>query len=274
MLRFTKMNGNGNDFLVLDNRKREFSAKQLSSMAVNLCRRREAVGADGILAVEPSQRLDFTMRLFNRDGSEGEMCGNGARCLARYAFEEKIAAAEMSFETLGGDQHAVVDGKRAALDLSPVNAVDALLNGECEFNGEKIVYHYIVVGVPHAVVFEENTRSNEEYFAIGRCMRNRLDLFPNGANVNFAVKRNDEENGYTAVTYERGVEDLTLSCGTGSTAVAIAAYLTGRGGSVAEIHNPGGINRITLKKRDNELLPLLEGLTVRVGEVFVSEEML
>ena len=274
MLRFTKMNGNGNDFLVLDNRERKFSAEEMSRMAQKLCRRREAIGADGILVVEPSQRLDFTMRLFNRDGSEGEMCGNGARCLARYAFEEKIAGAEMSFETLGGDQHAVVDGKLVALDIAPVCAKDAVLEKTYQDGIAKLTYSYLIVGVPHVVVFEDSVRPDEEYTAIGRRMRSCLELFPQGANINFAVKRPDAENSYTAVTYERGVEELTLSCGTGSVAISIAAYLTGRGGETAEIHNPGGINRVRLVRCGDEIKPTLEGLTVRAGEISATEEIL
>lgn len=274
MLKLTKMNGNGNDFLVLDNRKTVFSTEQMSDMAKKLCRRREAIGADGILVIEPAEHLDFKMRLFNKDGSEGEMCGNGARCLARYAYEEKIADADMYFETLGGNQHAVVSGRMVALELALVNAKDALLGRECYYDGEKIVYNYMVVGVPHAVVFEETVRPYEEYTAIGCYMRNRRDLFPEGANINFAVRDSSAENSYTAVTYERGVEELTLSCGTGSTAVGIMAYLTKLGGSTAEIHNPGGTNRITLSFDGNKIKPLLEGLTVRAGEILVTEEIL
>ncbi len=273
MLKLTKMNGNGNDFLVLDNRKVIFSTEQMSDMAKKLCRRREAIGADGILVIETAERLDFKMRLFNRDGSEGEMCGNGARCLARYAYEEKIADAAMCFETLGGDQHAEVFDKNVVLELAPVNAKDAFLGRECYYDREKIVYNYMVVGVPHAVVFEETVRPYEEYMAIGRYMRNRKDLFPEGANINFAVRDSFAENSYTAVTYERGVEAITLSCGTGSAAVGIMAYLTKLGGNIAEIHNPGGTNRITLSFDGDKIKPLLEGLTIRAGEILVTEEI-
>lgn len=274
MLKFTKMNGNGNDFLVLDNRALEFSTEQLVSMTLNLCRRREAIGADGILVVEPSNRLNFKMRLFNRDGSEGEMCGNGARCIARYAYEEGISGNETSFETLGGDQFATVNGKRVALKLAPVDIKDVQLNCSYDIDGEKIVYNYLIVGVPHTVIFEDKVRTDEAYFKLGRKLRNTLDLFPQGTNVNFAVKRSDEENGYTAVTYERGVEELTLSCGTGCTSIGITAYLTGIGGKIADVHNPGGTNRIIISDDNGIISPLLEGLTVRVGEFTVAEEML
>ena len=274
MLKFSKMNGNGNDFLVLDNRSLEFSTQQLVSMTLKLCQRRQAIGADGILVVEPSKRLAFKMRLFNRDGSEGEMCGNGARCIARYAFEEKIAGDTMCFETLGGDQHATVNGRRVALQLAPISEKDVQLNRNCTLDGQKIVYNYLTVGVPHVVIFESDVRQDEEYFELGKKLRNSLELFPRGANINFAVKRKDEENGYTAVTYERGVEALTLSCGTGCTSIAIAAYLTGLGGKIAEVHNPGGTNRIIISEKNGIISPLLEGLTVRVGDVFVADEML
>jgi len=274
MLELTKMNGNGNDFLILDNRNFAYNSEQLRELTLNLCRRREAIGADGILVVEPSARLDFTMRLFNRDGSEGEMCGNGARCIARYVFEQGFAGNSMSFETLGGDQFATVDGHRVALKLAPVKVCDIQTEQECEIDGEKITYCYLLVGVPHTVIFEGKKRSDGEYFELGRKLRNRLDLFPLGANINFAVKRKDEDHSFDMVTYERGVEDLTLSCGTGSTATGIAAYVTGRSGEVSDIYNPGGINCIKLTCESDVVYPLLEGKTVRVAELRINDEML
>jgi len=274
MLELTKMNGNGNDFLILDNRKLDYNTEQLKEIALNLCRRREAIGADGLLIVEPSVRLDFTMRLINRDGSEGEMCGNGARCIARYAFEQGFADKSMGFETLGGDQFATVEGERVALKLAPVKVCDIQTEQECEIDGEKIVYNYLVVGVPHTVIFEDKKRSGSEYFELGRKLRNRLDLFPQGSNINFAVKRKDEANAFDMVTYERGVEDLTLSCGTGSTATGIAAYITERSGEVSDIRNPGGINCIKLVCDNGTIYPLLEGKTVRVAEIKINDEML
>jgi len=274
MLELIKMNGNGNDFLVLDNRNLNYNSEQLKELALNLCRRREAIGADGILVVEPSDRLAFTMRLFNRDGSEGEMCGNGARCIARYAFEQGFAKKQMDFETLGGDQSATVDGCRVALQIAPVKISKVAKELGAVVDGEKIKYTQLVVGVPHTVIFEDAKRSDGEYFDLGRKLRNRLDLFPEGTNVNFAVKRADSENAFDMVTYERGVEELTLSCGTGSTATVIAAYLTDRCGKSAKIHNPGGINCVKLACEGDTIYPLLEGKTVRVAEIKVSGEML
>jgi len=274
MLKLTKMNGNGNDFLLVDNRNLEYNSDELKNLTLNLCRRREALGADGILVAEPSARLDFKMRLFNRDGSEGEMCGNGARCMARFAKENWLSKDSVSFETLGGDQYATVSGRRVALKLAGVNMSGIVKEAKCEQDGEKIAYSYLIVGVPHTVIFEHKKRRDEEYFSLGKKLRNRLDLFPQGANINFAVKREAEDNGYDMITYERGVEDLTLSCGTGSTATAIAAFVTRRGGMCANIHNKGGINCIKLSCKDDIIYPVLEGETVRVAEIEVSGEML
>lgn len=277
MIVFTKMNGNGNDFLVLDNMALKYDAAELSTMAQKLCRRREAVGGDGILVVEPSERADFKMRLFNRDGSEGEMCGNGSRCVARFAFEKGIVKkAEMTFETLGGDVSAKVNGRRATLKLAPVQVGDVVPDAPVSIDGEEFRYTFLTVGVPHAVIFEEKrSRTDDGYRELGRNIRNRLDLFPDGTNVNFAVPREGRDAGLDVLTYERGVEDLTLSCGTGSTASAIAAVLIGITGPKVDIYNPGGLNRVTLDfDASGTALPELEGGAAMIAEVSVNEEAL
>lgn len=276
MINCIKMNGNGNDFLVVDNMNLIYDGAFLSDLALKACRRREAVGADGILVAEPSERADFKMRLFNSDGSEGEMCGNGSRCIARFAYESGIVSSrEMTFETLGGSVRAVVDGNRATLDLAPVTLDDAVIDGRLTIEGAEYAYCYFTVGVPHAVVFEEgHSRAFHDYVPLGRAIRHRLDLFPKGTNVNFAAAGASPDS-LDVMTYERGVEDMTLSCGTGSTASSIAAWLTGRTGPEVEVKNPGGINHVLLSRdEDGAIIPRLEGGALIIAEVALLPEAL
>ena len=219
MIECIKMHGNGNDFIVINNMELRYGAEFLSDLAAKACRRRESVGADGLIVAEPSHSTDFKMRIFNPDGSEGEMCGNGARCVSRYALEFGIAKSrDLTFETLGGMVHAVVNGDRVTLDLAPVSLDGVIRDGHVSVGGCEFEYFFVMVGVPHCVIFErERSRSFEEYAPIGRAIRNRRDLFPHGTHVNFVVM-DDEKDAIDIMTYERGVEDLTLSCGTGSAA--------------------------------------------------------
>ena len=274
MIRCTKMNGNGNDFIMIDNMALSFCSEELSRLARQLCRRGLSVGADGILAAEPSERADFKMRLFNSDGSEGEMCGNGARCIARYAFEKGIVKSRsMRFETLGGDVRASVDGNTASLELAPVFIGEVEKSVVC-VDGADYGYTYMTVGVPHAVIFEEARRvSLADYAQLGRAIRNRTDLFPHGANVNFAVVT---DGGLYVATYERGVEDMTLSCGTGSTASAIAASRLGLCGAEVRVTNPGGVNvvKLAFSEDGRTVYPKLEGAMLMTAELEILPEAL
>ncbi|NLD05223.1 MAG: diaminopimelate epimerase [Synergistaceae bacterium] len=277
MILCTKMNGNGNDFLVINNMDLKYSGETLSGYTKALCRRRESLGADGILVVEPSDIYDFKMRLFNRDGTEGEMCGNGARCVARYAFIKGIVnKPEMAFETLDGRVDAGVKGTRATLRLSPVDISNLVQDVPASVEGYDFSYTFLTVGVPHAVIFEKNRLDTEDlYRKIGRAIRLRRDLFPEGANINFVSPKEAYETGLDVLTYERGVEDLTLSCGTGSIASAIAAFSAGLTGPVVDVYNPGGLNRVSLVfGPSGKLLPELEGGASYIAEIEASEEAL
>ena len=274
MTRYAKLHGNGNDFLVLDLRGTPGEGEDHASEARALCRREESLGADGLLLVESSSRLNFRMRLFNRDGSEGEMCGNGARCIARYAWETGIAPAEMAFETLGGDVHARVDAPFVRLRLAEVDLGDATWERKASAGGQELAYSFLTVGVPHCVVFLEDlaTRPREELFRLGRELRGRTDLFPRGTNVNFLAP---EKEGLFLITYERGVEDLTRSCGTGSVAAAVTARRLGRCGDDVKVRNLGGINRVLLEDSGpDRVRPSLEGRTALVAWMEPTEEAL
>ena len=247
MIPFTKMHGNGNDFILLDNRAGRFSPSELSALAQWACPRRSSLGADGILVVENSPRADFAMRLFNADGSEGEMCGNGARCIARYAFEKGIAGVNQSFTTLAGIMKAVVETPFVDLAMGEVSLGEGWFNRSLSVDGLAFPASFLWVGVPHAVLFPSEELSRDDMVGIGRKLRSDHRLFPDGANINFVSE--GPEGSIYSVTYERGVEDLTDSCGTGSTASAAAWLLRGEvpDSQVSlDVINPGGINRVSL----------------------------
>jgi diaminopimelate epimerase len=267
MIPFTKMHGNGNDFLVICNTDLAFSTGDLSALALDACRRKESVGADGILVIEPSERANFRMRIFNADGSEGEMCGNGARCIARYAFENGMAPESMVFETLAGLIRAGVNGERVSLDLGEICLKDGWFGDRLMVRGAPCASVYLKVGVPHCVVFLDDFAgySRDDLREIGREIRNDAARFPEGTNVNFIVP--EPPSDVRAVTYERGVEDLTESCGTGCVAGAIACAVTQGMESPIFVHNPGGTNEVGLVfSDDNERCrATLTGRTVVVA---------
>ncbi|MCD8162569.1 MAG: diaminopimelate epimerase [Synergistaceae bacterium] len=276
MIECVKMNGNGNDFLVLDNMALRYDTEFLSNLAAKACRRRQAVGADGLVVAEPSAVADFKMRIFNPDGTEGEMCGNGARCVSRFALDYGIAkTGELTFETLCGMVRAVVDGGLVTMDLAPVSLRGMVTDGRLCVGEDEFEYSFITVGVPHCVIFErERSRRFEEYAPVGRAIRRRSDLFPQGTHVNFAVM-GGEADMIDIMTYERGVEDMTLSCGTGSVASAIVSWLSGRTGPDVRVKNPGGVNGVSLLRSENvDILPKLEGRAVAVAEISIMQEAL
>lgn len=220
-IKFHKMQASGNDFIVIDNRKGKI--EDLNSLAEELCPRSTSVGADGILSLEASTDSDIKMRIVNADGSEADMCGNGARCAALYSNQVLGLPNEFSMETLAGniDSTILEDKIRVRLtdphdfrDIVPIEVKDGIF----------YCYH-INTGVPHLIVFEENV-SEFPVAKIGRELRFHEAFQPEGANVNF-VEIHDP--GLVQVrTYERGVENETLACGTGSTAAAIVSVLIGK----------------------------------------------
>ena len=215
MLRFTKMNGAGNDFVMLDNRGGdiELSAEQVA----RICDRHRGVGADGILLLEKStNRADFRMRYYNSDGGEAEMCGNGARCFARFAHEVARAPEKVSFETPAGIIGAELHGDLVTLNMSDPS--DMRLNMPLQVEGEETVVHYINSGVPHVVV--PVSRVDVVHVSTqGAAIRRHKMFSPKGANVNFLEKRGPRKIAIR--TYERGVENETLACGTGVVAGAL-----------------------------------------------------
>ncbi|MFT4546330.1 MAG: diaminopimelate epimerase [Verrucomicrobiales bacterium] len=216
MLKFTKMNGAGNDFVVVDNRD---NAIQLSKAQIeNVCDRHRGVGADGFLAVEPSEKgSDYRMRYYNADGGEAEMCGNGARCFGRYANRLQGGNAQkISFETIAGVIEATFEAENVRIQLS--EPFDLQLNTEIELGGKLTKVHSVNTGVPHAVVIVDDI-ANVDIVPQGGAVRHHEHFAPAGTNANFMMQLSSDSIAIR--TYERGVENETLACGTGMVANAI-----------------------------------------------------
>ena len=223
MVKFWKMNGAGNDFVVVDNRDNSLNLSR--EQIEQLCNRQRGVGADGLLAVEPAQNgADYRMRYYNADGGEAEMCGNGARCFASFVnFLEDEELERTSFETIAGVIGAEFVGDQVRIQLSEPFDLD--LNQQLEVGERTIAVHSVNTGVPHAVVFVENL-PGVDIRTEGSALRYHDRFAPAGTNVNFVQPLEDD---FIAIrTYERGVEDETLACGTGMVACAIIHHeLTG-----------------------------------------------
>ena len=213
---FYKMSGSGNDFILIDNRRSVVPSEDLAGFAAQVCRRKMSVGADGLILLEASVRADFRWRFFNSDGSTAEMCGNGARCAARFAFLHGIAGKKMRFETVAGIIGAQIQGDQVRIRMTdPCGLVPA---DELDTGQERIVYSSINTGVPHVVIVVDDLE-NVDVTSIGRRIRRHPRFAPAGTNVNFVTALADA--GWAVRTYERGVEDETLACGTGIAAAAL-----------------------------------------------------
>ncbi|MBI5167126.1 MAG: diaminopimelate epimerase [candidate division NC10 bacterium] len=231
---FYKMSGSGNDFLVIDNRK-GVMPKGASRFVPQVCRRRVSAGADGVLLVEPSRKANFRMLYYNADGSEAEMCGNGARCIARFAFLQGIAPARMVFETKAGLVRAEVKGERVKVQMGDPHSLS--LNMKILVQGSRFTVHSINTGVPHAVLFYEDLEK-VPVKELGPKIRFHQAFQPAGTNVDFI--RIKGPGDIEIRTYERGVEDETLACGTGCVAAAIVAAALGEVRSPVALQTRGG----------------------------------
>ncbi len=233
-LSFSKMSGSGNDFIVIDNRDGRLDIEP-GTFAERICRRRISVGADGLILVELSLAADFRMRILNADGSEAEMCGNGARCVARFAEMFGIAGPDMTFETLAGIIRAQVNSSRVKLQISRPQQIR--LHQSIEVEGDLHEIHSINTGVPHAVLFFADPEA-VPVRTLGRAIRFHPAFQPAGTNVNFVTPLDDRTLAIR--TYERGVEDETLACGTGTIASALVAATLGLVSSPVQVQVRSG----------------------------------
>ncbi|MFC1478540.1 diaminopimelate epimerase [Candidatus Margulisiibacteriota bacterium] len=280
-MKFTKMHGLGNDFIILDAIEDDLSGVDYADFAVKYCNRNFGIGADGLIVVEKSTSADATMRIFNSDGSEPEMCGNGIRCFARYVYEKgEIKKEVISVETKagiivpalifegeviraievdmgeprlmrkeipmigGGPDQQVIDEEITLSDKSPIRVTA------------------VSMGNPHCVVFVEDVHKTD-VANIGRYIEN-MELFPEKTNVEF-IQVIDKNNIIMRV-WERGVGE-TLACGTGACASAVASVLTGRTGREVMVQLAGGNLKIEWQEEDNHVYMTGTAETVFTGEI-------
>lgn len=206
---FYKYQGTGNDFVIIDNREDVFPKDNIQFIK-RLCDRKFGIGADGLMLLENSKASDFEMIYFNSDGNLGSMCGNGGRCIVAFAKFLNLFDTETKFEAIGKIYYATIDNHLVSLIMNDVHVIEVHEN-----------HLFLNTGSPHHVTYVENI--NEiNVKELGEKIRYGSPYFEEGANINFVEQIND--NTFTVRTYERGVENETLSCGTGVTAVAIASH--------------------------------------------------
>jgi len=269
MIEFYKMSGSGNDFIIIDNLDLSLDVGDLSEFARRICKRRFSVGADGLVIIEPSDAADFKWRFFNADGSMAEMCGNAARCTARFAYMKGIAASEMSWETIAGLISAEVQEDIARVRLTDPSPVQAGV--EIETDGRKFILDVIDTGVPHAVAFVDDL-DNYDVQNNGRKIRYHEFFSPRGTNADFATVIDRQ---YMKVrTYERGVEGETLACGTGMVAAVVTAAQRGLVESPVEVMVKSGETLRVYFEKQNDLWRelYLEGRVKIIYHGFLFEE--
>ena len=272
-MRFTKMHGCGNDYVYVNCFKEKL--KDPARVARLVSDRHKGIGADGLILICPSKVADVRMRIFNADGSEAEMCGNGIRCVAKYAYEHKLAKAGKPFSVPGQEScpgslnvetgtgvltvGLILDGKKvgmvcvnmgqpklAAKDIPIKLPVRQVIEQPMQFRSRAFVMTCVSMGNPHAVFFR-NDLATVRLEEIGPVIE-RHSIFPNRVNVHFVQV--DSPTEFTIRTWERG-SGITMACGTGACAACVAAVLTGRGERVCTAHLPGGDLMLNWCEEDN-----------------------
>lgn len=235
---FYKMTGSGNDFIIIDNRDNKMAGIDIKDFVVKSCARCLSTGADGLFLIEPpKQGADFSWQFYNSDGSVAEMCGNGSRCAARFAYINGIAGKKMTFETLAGIIEAEIkDEPKVKVRLT--QPTDYKESEMLDVLGEQMEVNSVNTGVPHAVIFTDDVE-NVDIMKYGRALRFHEHFAPKGTNVNFCGVTKDGD--LRVRTYERGVEGETMACGTGSVASSIFAVSKGLLKSPVTVKTTGGI---------------------------------
>lgn len=274
-MKFTKMQGAGNDFIIIDNMDGQIDRTSYSEIAARLCPRHVSVGADGLMIVEPAEQGgDFRMMFYNADGMQGEMCGNGARCIARYGYEKGLAGEEMTIETTAGIVKAWhISKTEYRLRLNDITTLqDDLKLDAC---GKTYTCAYVELGnpgLPHLVVEMPGLREipKKNLFDLGLALRAHPAL-EKGANVNFYEITGEDQ--IFERTFERGVEDFTYGCGTGTGSVV--SVLTGKGlvsGENVEVTMEGGVLHIDIVRDDESIKDIyLSGPAILVYEAETGE---
>ncbi len=267
---FFKMHGGGNDFILIDHRERCFPRPEQPRLARRLCAPKVGLGADGLILIEEGEQADLAWRFYNADGSEAEMCGNGARCAARFAVLNGMTGPSLSIETLAGIIHCEVHDRVARVLMTDVG--DVRLHLEIPLEEVTLLGHFMRVGVPHVVVPVDDLKE-VPVTAWGRAVRFHPLFQPAGANVNFITVQNPHD--LAVRTYERGVEDETLACGTGSVAAALVAARLGLVRSPVLVHTRGGeVLTVTFNLQGNTPTDVFlegEALVVCQGVLWLEE---
>ena len=277
-MEFWKMNGAGNDFIVVDDRQDAIPDEKWPEIIRTVCERHMSIGADGFMVVKkPTYGGDYKMLFFNSDGSMGEMCGNGARCICRYGYENGLAGEVQKVETTAG----LVTGWRVDRRLYRVRLNDPChmrLEDKAEVDGVTYDCAYVELGdpgIPHAAVPVKGLRNfrEEQLFELGRKLRYYKD-FPKGANVNF-YELIGPDHVYER-TYERGVEDFTYACGTGTGSVVTVLTLLGEvSGHQVQVDMTGGRLIVDAEREENNIRNLyLTGSTNIVCKGEITDEEL
>lgn len=277
---FSKYHGLGNDFLIIDGINQRVDRALLKQETIVLCNRRFGIGADGVILVELSESCDLQMTIFNADGSEPEMCGNGIRCFAQFVFDQKLIEKDLfSVETPAGKivpaliiKDAVVkaievDMGQPQIDSSMMNGPDVVNRQNVTFDGKNFELFIVSMGNPHAVVFMDQSLVADEFSrylkAFGQYCQT-LDLFPNG--VNLELVRVLDDNHITCDVWERGV-GATLACGTGACASVVATVFSGKTQRKVDVKLPGGHLLIEWQQSDNHVI--MTGSSTKIFEGYV-----
>ncbi|MFH1413866.1 MAG: diaminopimelate epimerase [Candidatus Omnitrophota bacterium] len=262
-VKFSKMVASGNDFLVIENQKSKIESRRLSDLAEKICNRTYGLGADGLLVLEKSRIADTRMRIFNADGSEAEMCGNGARCTALY-----VGKRNTKIETKAGIIESRVKAEIVKIRLT--DPKDIKLNLQIKLFNRRLKVNYIDTGVPHVVIFVAGL-DHIDVKMIGRALRYHKKFSFRGTNVNFVEVQLPD--AIRLRTYERGVEDETLACGTGSVASALIFSLkTGINRQIKLLTESGEILKVYFRREKNNFKDVwLEGKASLIykGECYV-----
>ncbi|HBS87416.1 MAG: diaminopimelate epimerase [Bacteroidetes bacterium GWF2_38_335] len=250
---FTKYHGAGNDFVLIDNRSGIFDSSN-SSLVKQLCDRRFGIGGDGLMLLNSSKSQDFEMKYYNSDGHEGTMCGNGGRCIVAFAKKLGIIGNETNFLAVDGPHYAKMSDNLVSLKMNDVSEIKKIGNN-----------YFVNTGSPHYIEFVENVKSID-VVSLGRKIRNRSEFAPGGTNVNFVSYSKEQ---IEIRTYERGVEDETYSCGTGTVAAALViSEAVHPGINELSLQAPGGILKVSFEKTKHGYRNIM--LTGPAAEVFTG----
>lgn len=284
ILLFHKMHGLGNDYIVINEFEENLIPEdKKENVSRELCTRGFSVGADGVIFVSKSSLADIKFRIFNSDGSEAEMCGNGIRCFGKFVYENEVLKEEkMSVETLGGIKELVLAVERNIVksirvdmgtasfktqDVPMLSDKDEFIDQELKVDDQMIKLTTVNVGNPHAVIFSENLEK-VALDKLGPLLENH-EAFPERTNVHFVGVNSPQE--VEMITWERGA-GFTMACGTGATGTVISGYLLGFLDKEVQVHLPGGDLQITVYEKDEKLGAFMEGDAVSVFEGIMELE--